>query len=239
MNLTDSTKIKHGVVVVAGGSGTRMRNRVPKQFLDLSGKPVLVHSLLRFLEFDPGITVVVVLAASHHKYWEQIVTSGALPPGIRLAEGGVTRFESVQNGIKMLKDVDLIGIHDAVRPLVSVKTLERCYESAGTTGSGIPVIGMEDTVRILRENGRSEHLERSLLRRIQTPQVFHAGRIREAYNQPFHPAFTDDASVYESLYGDVCLVPGNSENIKITTATDLMLASMIIDRLHGHSQDFS
>jgi len=233
MNLTDSKKIRLGVVIVAGGSGSRMKNKVPKQFLELSGKPVLVHSLLRFLEFDPEITVVVVLAAAHRHYWEQIVNSSALPPGIKLAEGGSTRFESVQNGLRMIRDVDLIGIHDAVRPLVSIKTLERCYESARTTGSGIPVTGMEDTVRIVRENGHSEHLDRSLLRRIQTPQVFHAGNIRDAYNQPFHSAFTDDASVYESLYGEVSLVSGNDENIKITTATDLMLASIIIDRLHG------
>ena len=233
MNLTDSKKIKCGVVIVAGGSGSRMGGEIPKQFLELSGKPVLVHSLMRFLEFDPGITVVVVLASSHRKYWEKIDTSGVLPQGIRLAEGGSTRFESVQNGLKMLKDVDLIGIHDAVRPLVSIETLERCYEAARTTGSGIPVTGMEDTVRIIRGNGHSEHLDRSLLRRIQTPQVFHAGKIQDAYNQSFHPSFTDDASVYESLYGEVSLVSGNEENIKITTATDLMLASVIIGRLHS------
>ena len=214
-------------MIVAGGTGRRMGGPVPKQFMELNGKPVILHTLERFLEFDPDMAVVVVLAPGHRSYWEKAAAGGF--PDIALATGGETRYDSVKNGIGMMESgTGLIGIHDAVRPLVSVPTLERCYASAGRTGSGIPVVEVDETIRIMKDRDHSEHMDRSLLRRVQTPQVFKGEQIRNAYRLPFHPAFTDDASVYESMYGEVSLVEGNPENIKITTPVDLMLASLLM-----------
>ena len=219
-----------GVVIVAGGTGIRMGEGIPKQYRDVAGKAVILHTLERFLEFDPGISIVVVLAPGHSAYWEKIAMS--LSKGITLASGGRTRYDSVKNGLhQMDPGVDIIGIHDAVRPLVSMETLKRCYASASETGSAIPVTEMDETVRILKTGGHSEHLDRSLLRRVQTPQVFRGELIRKAYLLPFHASFTDDASVYESHYGEVHLVEGNPENIKITTPADLLLAGLLLERL--------
>ena len=223
---------RRGVVIVAGGSGRRMGGPLPKQFMELNGKPVILHTLERFLEYDPGMAVVVVLAPGHRIHWEKIAAEGF--PGIALAPGGETRYDSVKNGIRLMEPgIGLIGIHDAVRPLVSVPTLDRCYTSAERTGSGIPVIEVDETIRIMKDGGHSEHMDRSLLRRVQTPQVFMGEQIREAYRLPYHPAFTDDASVYESMYGEVSLVAGNPENIKITTPADLMLASLLMGLAPG------
>jgi 2-C-methyl-D-erythritol 4-phosphate cytidylyltransferase len=225
----DAQEVKRGVVVVAGGSGTRMGGDLPKQFKSLAGKPVLVHTLERFLNFDPEISLVVVLSPSHQQYWEEVMESTTLLRKIQVAPGGRTRFESVRNGISRMREVDIIGIHDAVRPLVSVQTLEKCFHSASLTGSGIPVTAIEETIRIIDSEGHSKHLDRGMLRRVQTPQVFRAKEIRNAYDHPYDPAFTDDASVYESCFGEVTLVAGNPENIKITTPIDLLLASLLID----------
>jgi 2-C-methyl-D-erythritol 4-phosphate cytidylyltransferase len=229
LTLMEIRKLQYGAVVVAGGTGSRMGGDVPKQFLMLAGKPVLAHTLERFLEFDPGMALVVVMSPAHRDYWAALLKSAQLPPGVMVAKGGNTRFESVKNGLEMMRNVELIGIHDAVRPLVSLQTLERCYESARLNGSGIPVTEVEETIRMVHEDGNSEHLDRTLLRRVQTPQVFDAEQIHQAYNRPYQPSFTDDASVYESCCGQVHLVAGNPENIKITTSTDLMLAALLME----------
>ena len=228
MKQMDPQKERRGVVIVAAGTGSRMGSNIPKQFLTLAGKPVLAHTIQRFLEFDPDISMVVVLAESHRDFWEILKRSIPLPDGIAVVEGGETRFESVRYGLGQLKDMDLIAIHDAVRPLVSFQTMKRCFDSARENGSAIPVIELEDTIRIIDQAGHSTHVDRTLLKRVQTPQVFQAGEIHKAYEQPFDPAFTDDASVYESCFGEVNLVPGNPENIKITTPMDLKLASLLI-----------
>jgi 2-C-methyl-D-erythritol 4-phosphate cytidylyltransferase len=224
----------NAVVIVAGGSGRRMGGPVPKQYMDLEGKPLIIHTLEKFYSYDPGIRVVLVMAKAHRKYWDVIALSFARDPGhekveeIIVAEGGASRVDSVKNGLQHIEDGLLVGIHDAVRPLVSRETIIRCYEAAGRTGSGVPVVDMEDSVRLLGEEGGSVNLERHRLKRVQTPQVFRSELIREAYDQICDPSFTDDASVYESLFGSVTLVEGNSENIKITTPTDLKLASLIL-----------
>ncbi len=218
----------NAVVVVAGGSGHRMGGQIPKQYLDLKGKPLIIHTLEKFYSFDPQIKVVLVLAKSHILFWEKISIAYKPGSGIVVAEGGKTRYDSVKSGLLHIEGGMMVGIHDAVRPLVSLETIGRCYEAASETGSGIPVVEMDDSVRMVRENGRSENLERGKLKRIQTPQVFRSDQIKEAYQQTCDPFFTDDASVYESLFGQVTLVEGNIENIKITTPADLKLASLIL-----------
>jgi 2-C-methyl-D-erythritol 4-phosphate cytidylyltransferase len=218
----------NAVVVVAGGSGQRMGSQIPKQYLDLEGKPLIIHTLEKFFTYDPEMKVVLVMAKSHLKFWDVISISYKRGPGIVVALGGGTRYESVKNGLQLIEDGLVVGIHDAVRPLVSLDTISRCYEAAAKTVSGIPVVDMDESVRMIRENGKSVNLERRKLKRVQTPQAFRSEQIREAYSQTGDPSFTDDASVYESLFGQLTLVEGNSENIKITTPADLRLASLII-----------
>jgi 2-C-methyl-D-erythritol 4-phosphate cytidylyltransferase len=220
--------MKSTVIIVAAGSGSRMAGAVPKQYLQLQGKPIIVHTLERFRLFDPEIQIIVVLAPDHRELWDRVEASYDVARGAILAEGGDTRYESVKNGLAHMDQEGLVGIHDAVRPLVSQETLSRCYHAAKRDGSAVPVIEMDESVRMLDDQGGSRHLERYRLRRVQTPQVFRSDRIKEAYRQAYHPDFTDDASVYETTYGSVTLVEGNRENIKITTPLDLKLAGLLI-----------
>ncbi len=223
--------MRRAVVIVAAGSGRRMGDKLPKQFLQIQGKPILIHTLEKFRYFDPEMEIVMVLAPAHRKWWEELAGSYEVSVGITLAEGGTTRYDSVKNGLKHIGPETLVGIHDAVRPLVSRGTLQRSYDAALHEGSGIPVIEMDESVRMLDSGDESVHMDRSRLRVVQTPQVFRSDRIKQAYLQPYNAAFTDDASVYESAFGAVTLVEGNRENIKITTPQDLQLASLLMDAL--------
>ncbi|MEN8226988.1 MAG: 2-C-methyl-D-erythritol 4-phosphate cytidylyltransferase [Bacteroidota bacterium] len=220
--------MNRGVVIVAGGRGQRMGSEMPKQYMKLLGKPVIIHTLEIFFHFDPHMKVVLVLASDHRKFWNEIPFSDEYGSRIEFAQGGESRYDSVKNGLRLIDDDLVVGIHDAVRPLVSLETLERCYASAAESGSGIPVIEMDESVRMVKGEGHSVPMDRSRLRRVQTPQVFRSAMIKEAYNQPGNAEFTDDAAVYESLFERVRLVAGNRENIKITTPTDLQLASILI-----------
>lgn len=213
---------------MAAGSGSRMGGTIPKQYLLLLEKPVIVHTLEKFRLFDPEMKIVVVVAPDHRKLWDQVETSYESARGHILVPGGDTRYESVQNGLVLIEKEELVGIHDAVRPLVSVDTLARCYEAAARKGSGIPVLEMDESIRMLDEQQGSRNLDRSRLRRVQTPQVFQSERIKEAYQHSLDRGFTDDASVYETRFGPVNLVEGNRENIKITRPEDLLLASLLI-----------
>lgn len=217
----------NAVVIVAGGSGRRMGGQVPKQYLKLQGKAVIIRSLECFFKYDPGMKLVLVLAESHQQFWNKISQSSEAAKKCHLVFGGENRYDSVRNGLELIPRGSIVGIHDAVRPLVSQKTIERSYRAAAESGSGIPVVEIFDSVRLLTEKG-SENLERSSLRRVQTPQVFKSELIKSAYDQSFPESVTDDASVYESLHGELTLVEGNAENIKITNATDLELASLFI-----------
>lgn len=218
--------MKRAVVIVAGGTGRRMGGEIPKQYLKLEGKPIIIHTLEQFKRFDPDMDVVLVLAQEHRKFWETMASAHSDMSRIKLATGGVSRFHSVRNGIQEIKDDVVVGIHDAVRPFVSMETLERCYSTAHKTGSAIPVIDMDESVRMIKGDQSSVHMDRSALKRVQTPQVFRAEMIREAYNHTENHTFTDDASVFESYFGKVTLVEGNRQNIKITTPTDMLLASL-------------
>jgi 2-C-methyl-D-erythritol 4-phosphate cytidylyltransferase len=220
--------MKKAVIIVAAGAGNRMGTRLPKQYLHLRDKPIIVHTLEKFLSFDPRIKLIVVLARDHQEHWERVAASFEAARGIVLAQGGSTRYDSVKNGLDHVEGEDLLGIHDAVRPLVSMDTLTRCYDSAERKGSGIPVVEMVESVRVVEGKGHSRHLDRSSLRIVQTPQVFRSEQIMEAYREPYNPGYTDDASVYETRFGAVSLVEGNRENIKITTPQDLQLADLLM-----------
>ena len=220
--------MNRAVVIVAGGSGIRMGGDLPKQYLELAGKPLIVHSLEKFRLFDPQMVVVVVMSPAHLKHWESIHNTYKLDSEIIIAHGGASRYDSVKNGLAHVEDGMVVGIHDAVRPLVSQATLERTYSSALRWGFGIPVIEMDDSLRMLDEIGNSVKVDRANIRRVQTPQVFQSTLIKQAYQRIIKPEFTDDASVYESEFGTLKLVEGNRENIKITTPTDLEVAKALI-----------
>ncbi len=221
--------MKKAVIIVAAGSGSRMGGELPKQYLPLLGKPLIIHTLERFQRFDPEMKLVVVLAPAHRELWEQLADSYEIARGLTLAQGGANRYDSVKSGLTHVDQESLTGIHDAVRPLVSQDTLARCYEAALRKGSAIPVIDMDESVRMLDTKGGSVYVDRSSLKRVQTPQVFRSDRIIQAYQQPYLSTFTDDASVYETAFGAPALVEGNRENIKITTPTDMQLAQLLID----------
>jgi 2-C-methyl-D-erythritol 4-phosphate cytidylyltransferase len=225
----------NAVVVVAGGEGRRMQSDIPKQYLDLAGKPLIIRTLERFLAFDPSIRIVLVMAAGHRNFWDVISISYNLGPDITVATGGKSRYESVKNGLQYIEEGCIVGIHDAVRPFVSLRTIEKCYAAAASEGSGIPVIEMDESVRLTDDRHQSVHLDRSRLRRVQTPQVFRSEMIKQAYLQPYKDSFTDDASVFESHFGKVSLVEGNAENIKITTPVDMKLATLLFQTLSGTS----
>ena len=223
--------MNRAVIIVAAGSGSRMGGALPKQYLKLREKPIVIHTLERFHNFDPDMKVVVVLAPAHRELWEDMALSYEIARGLIIAPGGASRYDSVKKGLSKVDQASLVGIHDAVRPLVSQDTLARCYDAALRKGSGIPVIEMDESVRKLNIEGGSAPIDRSRLRRVQTPQVFRSEQIKKAYQQPYKNTFTDDASVYEMVYGAPTLVDGNRENIKITTPTDMLLAGLLIDSL--------
>lgn len=216
---------RRAVVIVAGGKGLRMGGDIPKQFLPVAGKPVLMHTIERFLEYDAHMQVVLVLPQSQQKYWRSLCDEYNFNAPYVIANGGETRFHSVRNGIeKVADDVQLIGVHDGVRPFVSKQTIAACYSEAAKTEAVVPVIEVVETVRHLIADGESETVARSEYRLVQTPQVFASTLLRNAYSQPYTDFFTDDASVVERFGHKVTLVEGNRENIKITTPFDLTIA---------------
>jgi len=219
--------MKKAVVIVAGGTGTRMNSDRPKQFIEVAGKPVLAWTMQSFLAYDPDITMVIVLPPEYMDEWQDKCRQYV--PGVKLffAEGGQSRFYSVRNGLRLVGDAGLVAIHDAARPLVSGETIKSCFSMAEERGGSIPVTAVQDSLRIV-EGGHSRPLDREKIRRVQTPQVFLADRIQKAYTQEFNEMFTDDASVYEVMFGEPGLITGNRENIKITYPEDLEYAARVL-----------
>lgn len=219
-------------ILVAGGQGLRMGGDVPKQFLPLGGRPVLMHTIDRFREVFPDMHIIVVLPQGQHDYWHDLCRRHHLEGGFLTAPGGDTRFHSVLNGLNAIPaDVSegLVGVHDGVRPFVSRDTLLRCYEEAARSGTAVPVTPVVETLRHVSPDGESMTVPRSDYRLVQTPQVFSLALLRQAYRQPYAPQFTDDASVVEALGERITLVEGNRENIKLTTPADLLLAKGIME----------
>lgn len=219
-------------ILVAGGQGLRMGGDVPKQFLPLGGRPVLMHTIDRFREVFPDMHIIVVLPQGQHDYWHDLCRRHHLEGGFLTAPGGDTRFHSVLNGLNAIPaDVSegLVGVHDGVRPFVSRDTLRRCYEEAARSGTAVPVVPVVETLRHVSPDGESVTVPRGDYRLVQTPQVFSLALLRQAYRQPYAPQFTDDASVVEALGERITLVEGNRENIKLTTPADLLLAKGIME----------
>ena len=215
-------------IVVAAGSGKRMGAPLPKQFLEVKGKPLLMHTLTRLHEFDASMSVLVVLHPEYFSYWQEQIAQHAFPVPHKLVAGGEERFHSVKCALDVIVDMNaIVGIHDGVRPLVSVDTLIRCFEAAEEYGNAVPVIAVNDSLREISESGNFG-VDRSRYRIVQTPQCFKASLLKPAFNRAYRSSFTDDASVFESTGNAIHLVEGNRDNLKITTPEDLRwLESML------------
>lgn len=215
--------MKKYAVIVAAGSGKRMGSEIPKQFLELAGKPVLMHSIGHFREYDDKTIIIVVLPQEQIPYWKSLLERYSFRIPHIIVKGGDKRFHSVRNGLEMVDASGLVAIHDGVRPLVSKETIRRCFEAAGKNGSAIPVISPADSIRMVTGQG-SVSVNRLHVKLVQTPQVFDANLIKKAYLQEYSDDFTDDATVLERAGETVFLVEGNPENIKITNPEDLLVA---------------
>lgn len=218
--------MKKHIIIVAGGKGLRMGGDIPKQFLPVGGKPVLMRTLEAFHAYDASMQLILVLPVSQQAYWKQLCAEYQFDLAHEIADGGETRFHSVKNGLSLVKEDGLVGVHDGVRPFVSQEVIARCYEEAVSLKAVIPVIGVVETVRHLTGEG-SETVPRDQYKLVQTPQVFEVALLRRAYEQVYTELFTDDASVVEALGEKVYLVEGNRENIKLTTPFDLKLAEWL------------
>jgi 2-C-methyl-D-erythritol 4-phosphate cytidylyltransferase len=226
------------VIIVAGGKGLRMGSDIPKQFLPIGGKPVLMRSIERFHEYSADLQIILVLPKEQQEYWRQLCREYAFPlpqsgedgkgPYL-LADGGETRFHSVQHGLALIPDdaEGVVGVHDGVRPFPSTDVIRNCYEIARTAKAVIPVIPVVETVRHL-EGDTSVTVPRGDYRLVQTPQCFDIQLLKTANHQPYNDGFTDDASVVEAFGHPVTLVDGNRENIKITTPYDLTIAEALV-----------
>lgn len=215
--------MKKFVIIVAGGSGLRMGTDLPKQFLELGGKPVLMHTIQRFYDFDPNSELILVLPLLQQGYWAHLCLDHSFTLSHQVATGGETRFHSVQSGLRLIQGEGIVFIHDGVRPLVSRETLVRCFETAREFGNALPVLPVLESLRIIKDD-QNRAVDRSKYFIVQTPQTFHSAQILQAFSQPYDPAFTDDATVAEKAGFPIHLVEGNRENIKITTPTDLIIA---------------
>jgi 2-C-methyl-D-erythritol 4-phosphate cytidylyltransferase len=213
-------------VIVAGGSGKRMGAEMPKQYLEISGRPVLMHTLERFKAFSDSIEIIAVLPENQLRFWSDLQKKYSFTVPHTLVKGGRARFFSVRNGLKFVED-GLVAIHDGVRPFVSIDTIRRCFDTAEKLGNAIPVIPPSDALRMVSEQG-SMPVNRLLVRQVQTPQVFHSALIKSAYQQDYLPEFTDDATVLEKTGVKINLVDGNRENIKITTPEDLIISAALL-----------
>ena len=241
--------MKDYVIIVAGGKGLRMGSDIPKQFLPIGGRPVLMRTIDRFKEYSKDIQVILVLPKAQQDYWYQLCEEYYFDEEYMLANGGETRFHSVQNGLALIPDdaEGVVGVHDGVRPFPSIEVIRCCYDTARKAKAVIPVIPVVETLRhiyssgqqqtntdspkesaVVRCNNISVTVPRDEYRLVQTPQCFDIQLLKAANQQPYDDGFTDDASVVESYGHPITFVEGNRENIKITTPYDLKIAEVLV-----------
>jgi 2-C-methyl-D-erythritol 4-phosphate cytidylyltransferase len=215
-------------IVVAGGKGLRMQTDIPKQFIELQGKPVLMRTLEVFHQYNSSIRLILVLPSVQINFWKELCAKYSFNIPHQIVSGGQTRYDSVKNGLAAIQGTALVAVHDGVRPFVNIQTITRCFHEAEKYGSAIPVMDLEESIRHITETG-SQSVDRKAYRLVQTPQVFKSDMLKKAYEQDYSPLFTDDASVVEAMGVKIKLVDGNRENIKITTAFDLKIAETILN----------
>lgn len=216
-------------LIVAGGSGTRMGSDIPKQFIVLNNLPILQHTINQFIKYDATMRIIIVLPATQLDYWQTLcVTTNFITPH-EIVAGGATRFQSVSNGLKSINTTEaIVFVHDGVRPFVSLSVLDACYASALTQGNAVPALACNDSLRKINTQGGNKYVNRTEYKLIQTPQTFTLAQLKHSYATPESVNFTDDASVVEQAGYAIHLVQGNTENIKITTPFDLIIAQALL-----------
>ncbi len=220
--------MERSVIIVAGGVGKRMASPVPKQFMLVKGKPVICHAISAFHQYDPAMQLIVVLPKEQIDSWRVLCIGHGFTIDHTVVAGGEERFHSVREGLKEVAHDGLVAVHDGVRPLVSVELIERCFAAAEMHGAAIPVVPVSSSMRELVGEG-SRALDRSRLRIVQTPQCFHVELLRKAFELPYDPAFTDEATLVERTGNLVSLVEGDERNLKVTTPDDLVLAAALLE----------
>ena len=221
--------MKHIVIIVAGGSGKRMQTNIPKQFLLLNEDPVLIRTIRAFHQYNPEMEIIVVLPQDQVKYWRTLCTKHRFNIPHEIVEGGKTRHHSVKNAMAGVEHGALVAVHDGVRPLISEALIRTCFDTAAILGNAVPVVELSESIREL-EGEKNTRADRSRFRLVQTPQVFHSDQLIEAFGQPYKQVFTDEATLVESAGHRIHLVKGQPDNIKITTALDLCIASTVLEK---------
>jgi 2-C-methyl-D-erythritol 4-phosphate cytidylyltransferase len=219
--------MKKTAIIVAGGTGQRMGTALPKQFLAIEGKSILLHTVDQFVSAFSDINFVIVLPADYIHEGENIIASSGLVQSFLFVAGGDTRFQSVKNGLAQADPASIVFVHDAVRCLLTPDLIQRCYQQAVEKGSAIPAVSSTDTVRII-EGTKHHVVDRANVMMIQTPQTFNAAILKKAFEQAYQPSFTDEANVLEASGKEVYLIEGEHENIKITRPLDLAIAEYIL-----------
>jgi len=219
--------LKKYAIIVAGGSGTRMNSVVPKQFLKLDGRPVLMHTITKFSEVNQNIEIIVVIPPDHLATWQQLCAEYQFNIPHRIVEKGETRFQSVKNALAFVTETGIVAVHDAARPLVDSKIIITAYKAAEMYGTGVPAIPLNDSIRQI-DSTLSIAVDRSKYCIIQTPQCFKTEIIKKAYEQDYKFTFTDDATVVESTGEKIRLIDGHSDNMKITNPRDFIIAEALL-----------
>jgi 2-C-methyl-D-erythritol 4-phosphate cytidylyltransferase len=219
-------------IIVAAGKGTRLKSTIPKQFLELCGKPVLLYTLESFFAYDANINIILVLAETEFATWREISKKYNFNKSITLSVGGATRFQSVKQGLQKISDGGLVAIHDGVRPLITRNVISASFDLAEKTGTAVASVPLKESIRQIDKTG-SKALDRANFRLIQTPQTFNVDLIKKAYELPEDESLTDDASVAERAGHRIALFEGSYENVKITTPEDLVVAEAIMKTRAG------
>lgn len=219
--------MKKTAIIVAGGTGQRMGTTLPKQFLAIEGKSILLHTIGQFVSAFDDINFIIVLPADYIQEGQALITSSGLSQSFQFIAGGDTRFQSVKNGLAQADPASIVFVHDAVRCLLTPDLIQRCYQQAVEKGSAIPAVSSTDTIRI-KEGTKHHVVDRTNVMMIQTPQTFNAALLKKAFDQAYQPSFTDEANVLEASGKEVYLIEGEYENIKITRPLDLAIAEYIL-----------
>jgi len=211
------------LIIVAGGTGSRMQNTLPKQFIELNGEPIIIKTINCFVKYNSSIKIIISVHKDFKIYLEELLQSYKIT-NVKITIGGQTRFQSVKNGLELIDDLTaIVAVHDAARPFVSIDTIKNCFETAAIKGNAVPCISLNESIREIKEE-KNNAVNRNNYKIIQTPQCFLISKIKQAFIQPYNPLFTDDATVLEGLGETIFLVEGNVENIKITSPHDLLIA---------------
>ena len=219
--------MKQYAVIVAGGSGSRMKSEIPKQYLPINGLPVLMHTIKAFYNYNNALSIIVVLPPNDLKLWEELCDAYQFKLPIQVTSGGTTRFQSVRNGLDKVGPDGVVAIHDGVRPIVNKEIIAASFEIAALHGSAIAAVRLKESIRVT-DKDQTKTADRSKYRIIQTPQTFQVRIIKEAYQIQEDPQFTDDASVLEKSGHKISLFEGSYKNIKITTPEDLIIAEAFL-----------